>query len=108
MARKKRMARARVTPLPRKQLVLQLRHQKVHEVAASYGVSTRTITRWKHKYGLSVSRSGQRHWNSKLSTQEITEIKNLRHAGYLLMDIAVSYDISRGHCGTICKGVAKS
>ena len=92
---------------PYYRLVHLLQKYGVAGTAKRYGISTQTVCRWKKFYGISTSKKGHEHWNYKLSYQDVKEIKMLRKNGVVLREIAQQYDISRGYCGHICKGIVR-
>lgn len=48
---------------------------------------------------------GERNGNTKLTAEDVLEIRRLRKRGYLMREIAAEFDITKAHVSGILKGL---
>ena len=81
-------------PRPPRSVLLRP-HKRLTDLAADYGVTYGTLHRWRRKAGASCSTSGQNHWNSKLTREDVDLIRQLSAAGVMQKDIAEKFELAQ-------------
>lgn len=76
-----------------------------YKLAEKYKVNPATISKWARKYGVTLIRKGNRHWNSKLEEYDIILIFALYKEGLQVKEIAVKMDVSPTTITDVITGV---
>lgn len=64
-------------------------------------------TRHAYETGLLVASHGERHWNSKLTSEQVNEIRMLKHSGLTRREIGKRFDVCMDHVSRIWRGVQR-
>jgi len=65
-----------------------------------------TLLKLKNRRFKNPRAQGEKHWNSKLTKQDVIDIKDKLNQKIKLKDIASQYDIDRSHLSRLSRGLA--